>query len=330
MQLNKIGIIYPPQACAVWNKEAELNKLRQAAPDAEIIYSTTIDELCDLTDDVDALFLMPILDREGKEKLVNFCKNAKSLKWVHSLIAGVDSFISTDIGKMDILITSTKGMQALPMGDTVLAFVYSWLRNFPMMIRAQSEHRWCSEAGLTCDEAEGKTIGFVGYGNLGSQIARKFKLLGFRVVCAKRSLVTDDVLDACYTMEQLDEMLPLCDFVVLICPLTEQTYHLINPHTLSMMKKTAFLINIARGAVIDDEALVKALKDRQIGGAGLDIFVEEPLQPDNPYFALDNVILSHHTSPMTPHIAVRTFNIAADQIRRYIADEKMLFIAEKP
>lgn len=330
MTLNKIGIIYPPQGCAVWDKETELDKIRAAAPGAQIIYTQTIDELCALTDDVDALFLMPILDPEKKEKLVAFCRQAKSLKWVHSLIAGVDSFISTDIGKMDLLITSTKSIQAHPMGDTVIAFVYSWLRNFPMMIRAQEKHQWCAAAGLTADEAEGKTIGFVGYGNLGSQIAKKFKALGFRVVCAKRTPVKDDILDACYTMDQLEQMLPECDFVVLICPLTEQTHHLINEKTLKCMKKNAFLINIARGAVIDDEALVRALKNREIGGAGLDIFAREPLTPDNPYFELDNVVLSHHSSPRTPHIAVRTFNVAAEEVRRYLAGEKMLYVAERP
>ncbi|MBQ3577476.1 MAG: D-2-hydroxyacid dehydrogenase [Firmicutes bacterium] len=329
MRLDKLGIICPMHPSNIDQKEDWAKVVAEASPETKMIFAYDIDDLMSQTDDVDALFTMPILDPEGNAKLVKFCLGAKSLKWVHCLIAGVDSFIHTEIGKLPIVITSTKGIQHYPMSDTVIAFVYSWLRRFPELMAYQLRHEWNGTARLRADESINKTIGFVGYGEIGAPIAKKFKALGFHVLAAKRTPVKDDVLDECYTMDQVKEMLPKCDFVVLICPLTDQTYHLINDETLACMKKNAFLINRSRGAVVDDEALVKALKNKVIAGAGLDIFVKEPLTPDNPYWDLDNVIISHHISPMTPYINERTRGVGLEQIKRWVNDEPMKYIAER-
>jgi D-2-hydroxyacid dehydrogenase (NADP+) len=135
--------------------------------------------------------------------------------------------------------------------------------------------------------------------------------------------------DQFYTAERLNEMLAECDYVVLIVPYTSATHHLIGAAALRAMKPSAFLINISRGGVVDEPALVRALQDRWIGGAALDVFEQEPLPPNSPLWRMENVVISPHVAGYTPHYYERVFDLFAENVRRYMAGERLLNLAER-
>ena len=323
MKLNKIAVFGAPNDPILdRHKEA----LQAAAPDAEFIFGTSYEDLYARTNDVDAIVMWPFFD----EKFVEFCKAAPSLKWIHCFISGVDALVGSELNKLPVTITSTKGIHGPNISDHALAFIFSHLRQFHNALRAQLEGRWDNKNLLAhCQESCDQTIGVVGVGAIGMEIARRCKLLGMRVVGAKRTPIQSEWLDECYSMDELDKLLEQSDFVILILPLTDQTYHLMNDETFRKMKNSAYLVNLARGAIVDDDALIRALDAGEIAGAGLDIFTKEPLDPDSPYWTHPKVFISHHTAPGTPHYMDRAVQVVAENIRRYQADEPLLYVAER-
>ncbi|MCP4514378.1 MAG: D-2-hydroxyacid dehydrogenase, partial [Delftia sp.] len=182
------------------------------------------------------------------------------------------------------------------------------------------------------------TIGIVGSGSIGRQVGRLARAFGMRVLALQRG---DDPADhghvipgvgdpqgsipeRFYRPHELREMLAQCDYVLLAVPLTDATRRLIGPDELRAMRSTAFLINIARGGVVDEPALIQALAEGWIGGAGLDVFAQEPLPPDSPLWGMENVILSPHIAGSTPHYHARAADVFAENLRRYLAGEPLL------
>jgi len=321
MKLDRVVVFDMNQRCPVTDSHKQY--LKSIAPDTEFLYPKTFEELYTKYDDADALVSMPNLPPE----MFRFIKNAPSLKWFHCLISGVDALISSDLWNMPIKVTSTKGIHAPMISDLALTYIFSFLRQFPSCIRGQIEHKWVGrELGVLIEESFDKTVGVIGVGSIGMEIARKCKLLGMRVVGAKRTPVESEWLDKCYTMDQIDELLKESDFVILMIPLSKETENLIGARELGLMKKSAYLINLARGGVLDHQALMKALDNGQIAGAGLDIFVKEPLEPGDPLWDYKQIIISHHTAPGTPHYTDRAIRqVIGENIKRYLADEPLMY-----
>lgn len=323
MELKKIAVFSSPND-SVGPEHQEI--IRAAAPNAEIIFADTYEEMYAKTDDIDALFMWPGID----DKLIQFCQNASSLKWIHCFISGVDALINSPLNDLPITITSTKGIHGPNISDHALAFIFSFLRQFPNAMRAQLERRWASkELCAACRESCDQTIGVVGVGAIGSEIARRCKLLGMRVVGAKRTPIESEWLDECYKMSELDKLLEQSDFVILILPLTKETENLMGMEQFKKMRNTAYLINLARGGIVDHEALIKALDAGELAGAGLDIFTKEPLDRDSPLWLHPKIFISHHTAPGTPHYMDRAVQVIAENIRRYQNDEPLLYVAER-
>lgn len=323
MKLNKIAVFGAPND-PILEKHKQI--LRAAAPEAEFIFGNSYEDMYQKTDDVDAIVMWPFVE----DKLVEFCRKAPSLKWIHCFISGVDALVGSELNSLPVTITSTKGIHGPNISDHALAFIFSHLRQFHNALRAQLECRWDSKnLSSQCQESCDQTIGVVGVGAIGMEIARRCKLLGMRVVGAKRTPIESEWLDKCYPMEELDKLLEESDFVILILPLTEKTYHLMDAEAFKKMKNTAYLVNLARGAIVDDDALLQALDEGEIAGAGLDIFVKEPLDPESPLWTHPQIFISHHTAPGTPHYMDRAVQVVAENIRRYQADEPLLHIAER-
>jgi phosphoglycerate dehydrogenase-like enzyme len=211
------------------------------------------------------------------------------------------------------------------------------------MLYYQTRGEWPSQRWrkFVPEELRGATVGVVGYGSIGREIGRLAHAFGMRVLGARRgaesgspryelpALTGGDEPDRLYTPDQLAEMLRECDYVVLTVPYTSATHHLIDRRALRAMKPTAVLINVARGPVVDEAALVHALRERWIAGAALDVFEQEPLAEDSALWGMDNVIVSPHVAGFTPHYDDRATALFAENLRRYLGGEPLLNLVER-
>jgi phosphoglycerate dehydrogenase-like enzyme len=260
-------------------------------------------------------------------------EEAPGLKWVQWWGAGVDGLLGQPIMQSDVPLSTVSGIHAKPMAEYVLSQMVGLSRDLPRMMRDQMQHRWGKEHFLAPRRPElgGKKIGIVGYGNIGHEVARLALCLGMQVVATRRSATEHqwdgkvEVLPA----KELPELLATSDFVVLCVPLTSETEGLIGERELQAMKTTAYMINIARGKVVDEPALIKALRKGWIAGAALDAFAQEPLPPGSDLWDLPNVIITPHVSADTDMYDERATDLFCENLRRYMAGEKLLNVVDK-
>ena len=324
MKIEKIAILDIEDLSLV--KPKHIEEIAAALPGPEIYLAHSSEELAAKTDDANVLITWPFVDR----KLVEFCKTAPSLKWVHAFTTGIDGIVQSELGNLDIRITSTKGIHGDPLSDHVLAFIFSFLRTLPFLRNCQAQREWVHDRKrITADESFDKTVGIVGLGSIGTQIARKCKLLGMRVIATKRSPADSEWVDECWGSDGLDRLLEESDFVVLIVPLTPDTTGLIGEKQLRTMKKSAYLINVARGGVVDEAALIRALNENVIAGAGLDVFTVTPLPADNPLWDLPNVIITPHMAAQSPYYLDRAIKVIIANLLRFSSGENLLYEADK-
>jgi phosphoglycerate dehydrogenase-like enzyme len=328
MKIDKIAILDSHNMFG--EKLAE--RIRQVLPGTTVYAVTDIDALSARTDDIDVLITWPFIDK----RVEAFCKGAPSLKWVHAFTAGVDGIMKSSLRNMDIQITATKGIHGPPISDHVIAFIFSFLRSFPALGECQRKKEWYrnhehpEREELAGEESFDKTVGIIGLGTIGTCIAKKCKLLGMRVVSMKRTPAPSEWVDVCYATDELDMLLQESDFVILTVPLTDDTANMIGEHELRNMKKSAYLINVSRGGVVDEKALIKALQEKVIAGAGLDAVAEEPLNPVSPLWDLPNVIITPHISANSRYNKeVRSVDAIIDNITRYSKDEALLYVVDK-
>ena len=271
------------------------------------------------------------------------------LRWVQLNSAGADHVIAHPLFAEDIIFTTTSGLHALNIGEYAFASILAWTRHLPELFDLQRKSEWPDDRWkrFTPLELRSATIGIVGYGSIGREVGRLAKAFGMRVLALKREAhstqehgvyeipALGDPLgalpDVIYGPDAgaLREMLAQCDYVVLAVPLTPQTRGMIGEAELRAMKPTAYLVNIARGEVCDEAALIRALTDGQIGGAGLDVFVQEPLPQDSPLWKLPNVILTPHIAGFSPNYEQRAIDIFCQNLQRYIAGQPLLNLVDK-
>lgn len=251
-------------------------------------------------------------------------RQAPNLRWIQLTSAGVDRAARSGLLESDITVTSASGLHATPIGEYVLCVMLMFCKGASRFIRAQERREW---ARYMPQELHGKTVGIVGLGRIGSEVARLAKAFGCRVLATRRSAAArtkDELADELLPPSDLPALLAQSDFVVLAVPLTQETRHLIGEAELRAMKSTGVLINIARGAVVDEAALVRALKEGWIAGAALDVFEQEPLPAESELWGLENVVLSPHISGGTEIYNRRAVAIFCENLRRYLAGESLL------
>ncbi|MFB0545308.1 MAG: D-2-hydroxyacid dehydrogenase [Anaerolineae bacterium] len=320
--------------------EEQLDKLRAVSPRLVVEQRTVhndqeLEEVLD--DEVEVLFTFfasfdPAL--------------APRLRWIQLNSAGVDHILDAPIMESDVIITTASGIHAPPIAEYVLAFMLSHIRKFPQMLRYQMRREWPKKRWkvLLGGELRGKTVGIVGYGSIGREVGRLAKAFGMRVVATKRSAgergdtgywiagagdPEASLLDRLYPPEGLQEMLAECDFVVIAVPSTSETMRAIGEEELRAMKPSSFLVNIARGEIIDEPILIRALKEGWISGAGLDVFAQEPLPKDSELWDMENVIISPHIAAATPCYDERATDLFAENLRRYLAGEELLNVVDR-
>jgi phosphoglycerate dehydrogenase-like enzyme len=249
---------------------------------------------------------------------------APHLRWIQLTTAGADRLLNSEVLKSGIAITTASGIHAAPVGEYVLGMMVMLAKGWPALFRAQGRREW---ARITPQELEGKTVAIVGMGNVGQEVARLAKALNMRVLGVRRSGAPvesgDDVADEIVGPLELLSVLSGSDFVVICLPLTEETHHLVGELALRAMKPTAYLINVSRGAVVDEAALLRALTEGWIAGAGLDVFETEPLPEKSWLWQLNNVIITPHLAGETPIYNERAVDLFCENLRRYLAGEPL-------
>jgi len=244
---------------------------------------------------------------------------APRLKWIQLLGSGTDGVPEALAGRPDLLVTNGRGAQAVPVSETVIALLFALARDLPRLLRNQQEKRWQRWPARLL---KGSTIVIVGVGAIAEELAPKCKALGMRVVGVSSAPRTVPGFDEIRPYPELAPTLGIADWVVLLTPLTAATRHLINGSAISCMKREACLVNVARGGVVDEAALVDALREGRIAGAALDVFATEPLPADSPLWATPRAIVSPHVAGLNENYAADLLPLLIDNVRRYLAGER--------
>ncbi|MHC0038298.1 D-2-hydroxyacid dehydrogenase [Pseudoneobacillus sp. C159] len=239
------------------------------------------------------------------------------LKWLQSWSAGVNSMPLRELEARGVSLTSASGVHAFPISETIFGLMLALTRKIHTYVKNQQSKTW-HHAHMNL-EIHGKTIGIIGVGAIGKETAKIAKAFGMRVIGVRHSGLPEEYVDEMYKPSDLNDVLPVCDYVVITLPLTEETRGLLGAEQFKLMKSSAFLINIGRGEIVDEVALVNALATAEIAGAGLDVFVVEPLPAENRLWKLDNVIITPHTAGSTEHYNKRVMeDIFIPNLREYV------------
>jgi phosphoglycerate dehydrogenase-like enzyme len=251
-----------------------------------------------------------------------------NLRWLHSRSAGLDSMLFPELVQSPIPVTNGTGVFSQSLGEFALAVILYFAKDIRRLLRNQEACRW---EQYEMEELPGQTVGIVAYGDIGRAVASRVHAMGMRVLALKRHAPSspDPWIERFYGPDQLHAMLSECDYVVVAAPLTAETRHMISDDAIAAMKPNAVVINIGRGPVIDQAALVRALAAGKIKGAGLDVFEHEPIPPDDPIFKLPNVLISPHTADHTKDWLNQAMRFFLEQYQRFSNGQPLQNIVEK-
>jgi phosphoglycerate dehydrogenase-like enzyme len=288
----------------VWDRES----LRQALPEGDAAFAAFVDR--------------------------DLVASLTRLRWVQAPAVGVGHILSEEMIASPIVLTSARGVRARAMAEHVMGMAIALARQLPLVMARQRDHQWALdeiEAGGSIRTLRDRCMGIVGLGSIGLEIAHAASAFGMRVI-AIRKRVGEPVpagVDHVLPPERLSELLAASDVIVLSAPLTPETRQLINAATLATVKRGAFLINIGRGRLIDDDAVAEALKSGQLAGAALDVFTREPLDPASPFWDLPNVIITPHMSGAMEDYWTPLVALFAENLRRFARGDELLNIVDK-
>ena len=311
----------------IWNLPRELvQKLAADVPEATVSCPATREEAEALLPEADVVLGFVV-------RPANLAR-ARRLRWIHSTSAGVTGVLFPELVASDVVVTNARGLHADAMAEHALAMMLAFVRKLHHARDQQRAHEWAQER--TWDEAPGigalagATLGLVGLGAIGSAITVRARSLGMRVVAVRRRPALDPApADEQWSVSQLREVLPRVDWLVLAAPQTRETEGLIGREELRRMKASARLVNLGRGALVDEPALIEALSSGRLAGAALDVFAEEPLPPASPLWDLPEVILTPHTSGLGPRLWERAMEQFTANLRRFVAGRPLENVVDK-
>ena len=313
-------------------EQDRVERLKQVSPDLTIEHRPSLSPQDALWQEVEILYGFPWKMPKPEQ--------APKLRWIQLYSAGADRLVDGPLFQTDIMITTASGVHAINIAEYVFTMIQAWYRKLPQLLVWKQGKEWSKDKESTessIDELHGKTIGIVGYGSIGRQIARLAQAYGMRILAMQHSDNHKDtgyqfpnvgdsegtLPERYYTFDQLHNMVKECDVVVAAVPLTTETKAMFNAKAFEAMKDSAFFVNIARGDVCDEAALISALEQKRIAGAALDVFQQEPLPSTSPLWDLPNVLMSPHDSGVTPNYNERAATIFEENLRRYLAGESL-------
>lgn len=252
--------------------------------------------------------------------------NLKQLKWIQLGSIGIDQLPKQKVRDQGIIVTNNRSGYSIPMGEWIVMNILELLKNSKTFYNKQSEKKWKVDA--TVLELCNKTVCFVGTGSIAIEAAKRLQGFDVNIIGINTSGRKAEYFNNCYPIKELDYVLSQADVVVLSIPYTKETHHLINENNISSLKKGACLVNIARGSIIKESALIEALQKGNLRGAALDVFEEEPLSEVSPLWDMSNVIITPHNSWISEMRDVRRYNIIYENLKRYIAGERLINIVD--
>jgi phosphoglycerate dehydrogenase-like enzyme len=267
-----------------------LRKLDAIGPGVTVKIGKTADDLGDATADARVLFNWT----GSKPDVRRVMQRSPKLEWIHAMYAGLDRSLFPELVESPIPLTNGSGVFSQSLGEFVILGILYFAKDVPRRVQAKSEHRWDVFDNV---EISKQTVGIVAHGDIGRAVASRAKALGMRVLALRKNpspRAGDEHVDRVYASTDLHAMLPECDYVAVTAPLTPETTSLIGKAEFDLMKTSAVILNVGRGPVINEAAMIEALRTKRIRGAALDVFDVEPLPADNPLWSLDNVFMTCH------------------------------------
>ena len=252
-------------------------------------------------------------------RFITVCLNAPKLAWLHTFSAGVDSPVFGEFVRRGARLTTSSGSSARPIAQTVALMILAMSRDMPAWMRAQQAHEWAPHIG---DEVDGANVVIVGMGPIGRETVQLCTALGMNTIGCRRTVTGTEPCET-RSFDDLPQLLAWADYVVLAVPLTDDTRGLIGAAELAAMKSSARLVNVGRGGLVDETALIEALARGGIAGAGLDVFAVEPLPSDSPLWDMPNVIITPHNSGSTMLANHRAAEIFIDNLDRFVRNEAL-------
>lgn len=304
--------------------EVNIREIRSVSPEVQVRNESKDSALIDAVSEAEILFT-----GEANRKMITA---APKLRWIHSWGAGVDRLLSIPkVARGSVILTNSSGIHSIQISEHVIALMLIFTRKLKEFILFQNDGVWhVPDETYVFDELKGKTVGIVGLGSIGSEIAKKAKCFGMTVLATRRTITAKPTfVDELLPSYDLKRLLKESDFVVISAPLTSKTKGMIGAQEFANMKRTAYIINIARGEIIQQNELISALKQKKIAGAGLDVFETEPLQPNSDLWHMKNVIITPHVAGDTVHYYERTTKIFCENLRRYINKTPLINVVDK-
>ena len=321
---------------SLWNApQSFMDSLRREFPDIEFVYRPNYDNIEEYIADAEIIVAASLRPEQFLA--------AKKLRWIYSTAAAVHQLMFPELVNSDVILTNASEVHGHCVAQHVMALIFAAARRIDVDVRYQQKRFWGQEdlwkQHPRPREIDGATLGLVGVGAIGRDVARMGSAVGMRVVAVREHPQRGvDWLDAespdrsrhvVYGIDQIDRMLQEADFVVLAAPTTDTTRRLINAERLAHMKADAWLINVGRGALVEESALIQALRSKTLGGAALDVFDTEPLPADSPLWGFDNVIITPHVAGMTDKIWDRQFEFFSENLRRFLAGQPLCGVVSK-
>ena len=313
---------------ALWNVPAWFGeRLAQEFPSLELVQRDTYEGVEPDLRDAEILFTISL--RPEQFAL------ARNLRWIHAPTAAVHQLLCTEIVDSDVVVTNSREVHGPVVAEHVIALIFALAKKIPQAAWLQSKRIWGQNAiwneGPHPQEIAGATLGLIGVGSIGQRVARMASALGMRVVAVREHVEKGcpEGVEAVFPPSDLDAVLRQSDYVVVAAPLIPSTERLIDAQRLAAMKPSACLINVGRGAQVDDAALAAALASQRIAGAALDVFEHEPLPADSPLWQVDRLLITPHTAGLTEKLWHRHYELFSDNLRRYLAGQSLRFVVDK-
>lgn len=306
--------------------EAQLDSLRRLFPEHVFVRADSDDETLAAIGDADVAFSSRITRAQ--------LAAATRLRWVHSPAAGVGSMLFREMVQSNVLMTNSRGNSSITIAEHTIAVTLVLLRDLPLAWKRQSERIWAQnefDAGASIRTLRGARMLIVGLGSIGRETAKRAAAFGTYVVGIRRTLDAEGPAGVAevHSPAQLRDQLPLADVIVLSAPQTSETLHLIGERELAMMKDDAVLVNVSRGKLIDEAALVRALATGRLRGAALDVFEHEPLDPESLLWNRPDVIITPHVAGFHADYWPQAIQLFADNLRRFVAGEPLANLVDK-
>lgn len=302
-------------------------KLQQEFPELSVAQLNSFENAEQLIPDVEIMFAVSLLPEQFLA--------ARKLRWIHSQSAAVHQFMFPELIDSNVILTNARDVHGPVVAEHVMAMIFALAKQIPNAVRFQQQHVWGQEVMSRgrdrSRDVSGATVGLVGLGSIGRHVAQHASALGMRVIATRehpekeKPSGVDDVLPS----SKLGDLLARSDYVVLSAPLTPETTGMIGRAQLAVMKPDSCLINVGRGPLLDENAVIEALRERRIGTAALDVFEKEPLPSDSPFWELDNVLITPHIAGISEKMWERHYSLFSENLRRYLSGQPLLGLVNK-